>query len=312
MIKKVIVIAGPTASGKSNLAVNLALKLNGEVISADSRQVYKRIPIATAIPTLAERQGIPHHFLEILNLNETYTAGEFGRQGRAAIEDIFSHGKQPIVAGGSGLYIRSLIDGLFEEEIKDEKIRKDLYDKLKDKGKEFIYNELVEIDKIAASTMLPQNIRRVIRALEVYYSSGKKISELQKQKINIDFKSIQFGLFNERSKLYDKINARVDRMFQKGLMDEVEWLRDNGYNWHEYNSLNTVGVKEVMGYLDGELKREQMFDMIKQNTRRYAKRQITWFGADKRINWIEIDDTFSENQITNEVIKIFHGRTVDS
>ena len=312
MIKKVIVIAGPTASGKTNLAINLALKLNGEIISADSRQVYKRIPIATAIPSMKERQGIQHHFMEILNLNETYTAGEFGKQGRAAIEDIFSRGKQPIVCGGSGLYIRSLIDGLFDAEIKDEKIRKDLYDKLKEKGKEFIYNELVEIDKIAASTMIPQNIRRVIRALEVYYSSGKKISELQQKKIKIDFKTVQFGIFNDRAKLYEKINNRVDQMFTKGLIEEVEWLRDNGYNSHEYNSLNTVGIKEVMAYLDGDLKQEEMKDLIKQNTRRYAKRQITWFGGDKRINWIEIDETFSENQITNEVIKVFRGRSIDS
>ncbi len=311
-LRKVIVIVGPTASGKTNLGINLALKLDGEIISADSRQVYKRIPIATAIPTKEERQGIPHHFMEILNLNETYTAGIYGKQARACVEDIFSRGKQPIIVGGSGLYIRSLIDGFFEEEGKDEKIRKDLYDKLKEKGKEFIYNELVEIDKIAAATMLPQNFRRVIRALEVYYSSGKKISELQQNKMKIDFKSVQFGIFTERSKLYDKINERVDRMISKGLVEEVEWLKDNGYDSLVYNSLNTVGIKEVMAFLDGEITQIQMADLIKQNTRRYAKRQITWFGGDKRINWLEIDDSFSENQITNEVIKIFRGRTIDS
>lgn len=305
-MRKVLALVGPTASGKTSLGIETAKLLDGEIISADSRQIYKHINIAAAIPSPEERQGIPHHFMEELNLNEEFNAGDFGKKGREVVDDIFSRGKQPIIVGGSGLYIRSLIDGLFEEEVEDEEIREKLYDKLKLKGKEFMYNELKEIDKIAAATMIPANIRRVIRALEIYYATGKKISDLHKNKIKISFEAVQVGLNWERKILYERINIRVDEMLDAGLVDEVRELKNMGYDPKEYNSLNTVGIKEVFSYLDNEITQSNMIDLIKQNSRRYAKRQMTWFRQDKRINWVNLNESMDIKYIAGEVVSFFN------
>ena len=302
MGKKCIAIVGPTASGKTPVAIELARKLNSEIISADSRQVYKHIPIASAIPSMLERQGIKHYFLEELELDEKFNAGEFGRKGRVIIENIFSREKTPVIVGGSGLYIQSLIDGFFEEEIKDEEIRKKLFDDLEKYGKEYLYNKLLEIDIESAQKITPNFYRRIIRALEVYYVSGKKISDLHKEKPEINFETVQIGIHLDRNILYEQINKRVDDMISKGLLKEVEWLKENGYHYSTHNSLNTVGIKEVFKYFEGEYTYYNMIEMIKQNTRRYAKRQLSWFRRDKRINWINI-----ENKIdTAEILKLIN------
>ncbi len=303
--RKVLAIVGPTASGKTALAIQAAKALDGEIISADSRQNYKHIPISTATPSMEERAGIKHYFLEELNLTEKFTAGEFGKSARKKVDEIFEREKIPVICGGSGLYIKSLIDGFFEEEVHDENVRKNLYQLLKDKGKDFIYNELQEIDKIAASTMLPSNTRRIIRALEVYFASGKKISELQQQKIEINFRAVQVGLYLDRKFLYERINKRVDEMIENGLIDEVERLKSNGYDWRTYNALNTVGIKEVFGYLEGDLDHKDMVDLIKQNTRRYAKRQMTWFKADQRILWLEVTEEKTLEDLSKETLYLF-------
>ena len=304
-MKKVLAIVGPTASGKTKLSIEVAKDLDAEIISTDSRQIYKHIPIASAIPSVKERLGVVHHFLEEYNLNEEFNAGKFGILGRKRIDDIFSRGKTPLIVGGSGLYLKSLIDGFFEEEISSKEIREQLYEKLKLKGKEFLYNELKEIDKIAASKMIPQNIRRVIRALEIYYASGKKISDLQKKTVKVDFVTLQVGLMLDRKYLYKRINERVDDMLEKGLIDEVRKLKDTGFDYINYNSLNTVGIKEVFQYLEGELNHTEMVDLIKQNSRRYAKRQMTWFRQDERIRWIEITEQKKLEVLTNEICNLF-------
>ena len=313
-MKKVLAIIGPTASGKTQIGVETAKLLDGEIISADSRQVYKHFPIASAIPSEKEREGIPHHFMEELNLNEEFNAGDFGRMGRELINRIFESGKQPIIVGGSGLYIRSLIDGLFDDDedpaTKEEgskEIRDKLYERLKEKGKEFLYNELKEIDKIAAATMLPTNFKRVIRALEIYYATGKKISDLHKNKIEVDFKTLQVGLMWDRAELYKRINERVDMMLEMGLVDEVRQLKNNGYNPVQYNSLNTVGIKEVFSYLDNETTQSEMIRLIKQNSRRYAKRQMTWFRKDKRINWVNLSHDSDIKSVAGEVVTLFEN-----
>ena len=304
-MKKVLAIVGPTASGKTKLSVEVAKDLDAEIISADSRQVYKHIPVASAIPSVKERKGVVHHFLEEYNLNEEFNAGKFGILGRKRIDEIIARGKTPLIVGGSGLYIKSLIDGFFEEEISSKEIREQLYEKLKLKGKEFLYNELKEIDRIAASKMLPQNIRRVIRALEIYYTSGKKISDLQKEKVKVDFVTLQVGLMLDRKYLYKRINERVDDMLKKGLVDEVRKLKDTGFDYINYNSLNTVGIKEVFQYLAGELNHTEMIDLIKQNSRRYAKRQMNWFRKDGRITWIEVNEQEQIEVLKYEIYNLF-------
>ncbi|MDQ3021757.1 MAG: tRNA (adenosine(37)-N6)-dimethylallyltransferase MiaA [Bacteroidota bacterium] len=305
-MKKVLAIVGPTASGKTNLAIEAAAILNGEIISADSRQIYKHIPIATSHPAKEDTKKIKHYFINQLMPEEEFTAGQFGKKARLIIDDIFLRGKYPVIAGGSGLYIRSLIDGFFEEEIKSQEIKHELNEKLKLKGKEFLYDELKKIDKDAAKTMNAESTQRVIRALEVFYVSGKKISELQKEKIKINFETIQIGLMLEREYLYDRINKRVGMMIEKGLTDEVRKLKDNGFHYMTYNSLNTVGVKEVFKYFEGEYDYDEMIRMIKQNTRRYAKRQMTWFRKDKRINWISVNEETTSDELVDKILKILN------
>lgn len=304
-MKKVLAIVGPTASGKTNLSVDVALKLNGEIISADSRQVYKYIPIATSQPSAEDQNKVRHYFINELELSEEFNAGEFGTKSREIISDIFSRNKQPVITGGSGLYIRSVIDGLFEEEIEASEVRDELYEKMNTLGKEYLYQELVKIDKKSADTMIPQNFRRVIRALEVYYVTGKRISDFQKEKIDVDFSAVQIGQMFDRKHLYRRINERVDKMLEEGLMEEAKNLRELGFDHNKYYSLNTVGLKEIFKHIEGEYDFDEMVRLIKQNTRRYAKRQLTWFRKDKRINWIEVNEGTDDKYITEKVLDIF-------
>ena len=300
MKKSVFFVVGPTASGKTDVSIALAGKIKSEIISADSRQIYKNITIASAVPTLEETQGIKHHFLEMLELSQDYSAGMFGNDARALITKLLIEKLHPIVAGGSGLYIKSLIDGFFDLKIDTTEIRIELNEKLEKYGKEFLYNELIKVDPESAGRMSPEFSRRVIRALEVFYSTGEKLSDLHKKKIQIDFSPIQFGLLLERKYLYERINSRVELMVKKGLLDEVKSLMENGYHYSTHNSLNTVGIKEVMMYYENKFSYDEMLKMIKQNTRNYAKRQMTWFNKDKRITWIDASSKSNE-QIAEEI-----------
>ena len=305
-MKKVLVITGPTASGKTAVSVETAKRINGEIISADSRQIYKHIPVATCYPSEDELNSVKHYFIGELEPETEFNAGEFGKKGREIAEKIFSEGRQPVVTGGSGLYIRSFTDGFFEDEINSKEIREELYDKLENFGEKFLYDELKQKDEITYKKIPSGKIRRVIRALEVYYASGKKISDFHNQKPEINFESVQTGLLLERKYLYERINQRVDLMMENGLLDEVKKLKENGYDYRKCNSLNTVGIKEVFKYYEGEYDYETMLSLIKQNTRRYAKRQMTWFRKDQRIRWINVDKDSTSADLAEEIIKIFN------
>jgi tRNA dimethylallyltransferase len=305
-MKKVLAIVGPTASGKTKLSIEVAEKINGEIISADSRQVYKYIPISTSHPSKEDLKKVRHYFVDELETEEEFNAGDYGKKGREVIDKIFLKGKQPVVVGGSGLYIRSLTDGLFEEEIKSKKVRKSLNNKLKLKGKEFLYNELKKVDKTSADKITPEDTRKVIRALEINYVSGKKISELQKKNAEINFETIRIGLLLDREYLYKRINERVDLMLKDGLIEEVKSLAAGGYDYRKNNSLNTVGIKEVYKYFEGEYDYDEMVRLIKQNSRRYAKRQMTWFRKDKRINWIEVKEENSIEDIAGNILAMMN------
>jgi len=303
-MRKVFAIVGPTASGKTKLSVEIAKRINGEIISADSRQVYKHIPISTSYPSEEDLSSVKHNFINELELTEDFNAGQFGKKGRELVREIFSRNKQPVIVGGSGLYIRSLIDGFFEDEIESKEIRDELYRKLEQHGEDHLYDELKEIDEVTYSKIPKRKIRRVIRALEIYYASGKKMSEFHDEKIEIDFETVQIGLMLDRKYLYNRINQRVEEMISSGLLDEVKNLSANGYDYKTHNSLNTVGIKEVFRYFEGEFNFETMKSLIKQNTRRYAKRQMTWFRKDKRINWIEVDEGSTLDQLADATLKI--------
>ena len=288
MGKRVIVIVGPTCSGKTYFSIRLAKIINGQIISADSRQIYKKLNIGTAKPTPSELKKVKHYFINILEPDEDYNANDFSDEAEKVIDIINKQNKTAIVVGGSGLYIKALIDGIVESVDKDEELRKKLLKQRENFGNESLYNELKEIDPVSADKMLPQNWKRVIRALEVYYLTGKPIWQHhlnQKKKSKYEYQ--QVGLMWDRNILYKNIDYRVDKMIKNGLVNEVKRLLAQGYT-KNLNSLNTVGYKEIISYLEGEISLEKATELIKRNTRRYAKRQMTWFKADKRIKWYNV------------------------
>lgn len=320
--QKLIAIVGPTASGKTDSAFELALLSNQhfrkttEIISADSRQVYKHISIATSQPPLEYQKRVKHHFIDCLELEEDFNAGKFGKTGRQLINSLFIEAKFPIVVGGSGLYLRSLLYGLFEFyegdkefEKRRKNIRQQLNERIGNDGEQKLLEELRTIDPQAASSMTPQNKRRIIRALEVYYLTAMPISKHHSKKINISFEPVVFGLLWERKHLYEKINRRVDYMIANGLIEEVENLKKKGLHYKILNSLNTVGIKEVFDYLDGVLSYERMIESIKQNTRRFAKRQMTWFRGDKNIKWIEVKESFKPGKVASEILERYKAES---
>lgn len=304
-MKKVFVLLGPTASGKTSFSLSLADKFNAEIISADSRQVYKHIQIATCAPTYEELSKAKHYFINELELDVDFNAGTFAERSKEIIADIFKREKNVLVVGGSGLYIKSLIDGFFDEEIKDLNIRTKLNGRLQSEGRDSLYSELFSVDPETAAKMDSGKFRRVIRALEVFYATGKKMSELQENDVKPDFESVQVGLTFERDVLYNRINERVDHLIVNGLIEEINSLLIEGYSPLKLNSLNTVGVKEVFRYLNNEISKDDMIESIKQNTRRYAKRQMTWFNADKRIQWVKVSDFANIELCSNHILSLF-------
>jgi len=303
--KRVIVILGPTCSGKTSLSLLLARLLNSEVISADSRQIYKILSIGTAKPTISELQIAKHHFVDILNPNEDFNVSRFEIEALKIIDKLHEQSILPIVVGGSGLYIKSIVDGLWNDVETDSTFREKLMQQKADFGNQFLYNQLLKVDPQSAETMLPQNWKRVIRALEVFQLTGKSLVEFHNEhKRETEYIFYQFGLSWNREVLYKNIEIRVDEMLKAGLVDEVKSILEMGYS-HELNSLNTVGYKEIVAYLNGEFNLERAIELIKRNTRRFAKRQMTWFRKDENIDWFKIKDKNEIPIIADEIIKKF-------
>jgi tRNA dimethylallyltransferase len=301
-MEQVIVIAGPTCSGKTRLSLDVADKLNTEIISADSRQIYKFLDIGTAKPTGKELKKIRHHFISNLYPDEDFNVSDFETKALEIIKRIHTRNKIPVVAGGSGLYIKAIVDGIFNLVDTDEEFRTELMKKRKEFGNEYLYEELKEIDPVSVSKMLPQNYKRVIRALEVYHLTGKPIWIFQKEyKRDVDYNFMQFGLRWDREALYKNIEKRVDDMIEGGLVEEVKNILDKGYD-KNINALNTVGYKEIISYLEGIVSLERAIELIKRNTRRFAKRQLTWFNKDKRITWITIDSPDELKKVSDQII----------
>ncbi|MBA4250115.1 MAG: tRNA (adenosine(37)-N6)-dimethylallyltransferase MiaA [Chlorobiaceae bacterium] len=303
MERLVIVIVGPTCSGKTSLSIELARELRTEILSADSRQVFKHLNIGTAKPKTELLNSIKHHFIDSINIDEKFNASIFEEEALKIIENLFQQKKIPIVVGGSGLYIQALVDGIFNIVSTDDEMRnKFLEIKTKD-GVEALYNELKNVDPVSAAKMLPQNWKRVTRALEVYYSTGRPIWELQqlyKRENEINF--LQYGLDWDREQLYSNIELRVDEMIKNGLVEEVNNVLSKGYSTI-LNAINTVGYKEIIKYLENEISLDEAISLIKRNTRRFAKRQLTWFRKDKRIKWIPINDIEQIEKISTAILE---------
>jgi len=284
------IIVGPTAIGKTSLSLEYAQHHDCEIISADSRQIYKYMDIGTAKPTLEERDIAPHHFIDIINPDDYYNAGIFGRQARKKVTEIFDRGKLPLVVGGAGFYIRALVEGFFELEIHDENVKESLRIEAREHGLESLYARLAEIDSAMAKRLHPNDSQRIMRALEVYEISGTPLSHLQsRESVACDFSPFYIGLTMDRAKLYTRIEKRVDAMLANGLIDEVICLKSMNYD-ESLPGLQTVGYKEVFQHVNEGLGLEDMIDLIKKNTRNYAKRQMTWFRKNRNIRWFDVSE----------------------
>ena len=304
MKPKVIVIVGPTASGKTALSIELAKKINGEIVSCDSMQIYKDMDIGSAKPTIEEMQGIKHYMIDIVSPEERFSVAEYKKQAEQAIEEILKKRKTPIIVGGTGLYANSLIYGIEYNEIKlDEKYRKQLEDiALQEQGLKDLYEKAKKIDSQAMNIISPNDKKRIIRVLEIYHSTGKTKTELEiesrKNGVKYDYKI--FGINMERSILYERINKRVDIMIEAGLIEEVKNILKKYKKFP--TAMQGLGYKEVVEYLNGDITKEEMIEKIKQETRRYAKRQLTWFRKNKETIWIN-----GLNDMQNNINIILEG-----
>jgi tRNA dimethylallyltransferase len=283
---KIIVICGPTGIGKTAVGIELAGKFGGEIISADSMQIYRQMDIGTAKPTPVEQAQIAHHMIDIVAPDEDYDAVQFSKQAGEQIAEIANRDLIPFVVGGTGLYIKALLHGLFQTEPVDPKIRNRLKQELAQGGSRCLYGRLEKIDPNTAGRLHPNDSYRIIRALETIESSGKTISEHHQNHgfQNERFNAFKIGLRIDRQKLYDRIDQRVDIMIEAGLVEEVKKLQSMGYS-AELKSMQSIGYRHVVGFLKGSLSWDECLRILKRDTRRFAKRQFTWFGADPQINW---------------------------
>ncbi|UTR10786.1 tRNA (adenosine(37)-N6)-dimethylallyltransferase MiaA [Evansella sp. LMS18] len=284
---KLIVIAGPTAVGKTDTGISLAKEFNGEVISGDSMQVYKGMDIGTAKVTPEEMEGVPHHLIDIKDPRDSFSAAEFQERARQLIEEINNKGKLPIIVGGTGLYLNAVIyDYDFSETEGDPEYRKEMEEFARQHGAEALHNKLKSIDPDSYGELHPNNVRRIIRALEVYKLTGKTIAERPRQPDKSPYDTALIGLTMERELLYERINKRVDLMVDQGLIEESERLYNAGIK--ECQSVQAIGYKEIYEFLEGRLSREDAIELLKRNSRRYAKRQLTWFRNKMDLTWFDM------------------------
>lgn len=290
---KVIVIVGPTASGKTSASIQLAKLMDGEIISADSMQIYQEMNIGTAKPTPEEMDGVPHYLIDFVSPEENYNVTLYKKEAEKAIREILAKGKVPIIVGGTGLYVSTLINGIeFSEVEEDKTYREEMMKIAADKGNEYLHDMLARVDKAAAEKIDVNNVRRIIRALEIYHVTGRTKTELDeesKQEVMYDY--FVYGIETPREELYERINQRVDQMLQAGLVEEVKNLMLH----HEISktALQGLGYKEVIEYLNGKASYDEMVSKVKMESRRYAKRQLTWFRREKKIKWCSLDTIVS-------------------
>lgn len=301
-MNRIIFLVGPTASGKTDVAVDLAKGINAEIISCDSMQVYRGMDILSQKPTQSQCSIIPHHMISILDPRKEFSVAEYKAKVEDVIKKIHNKGKGVLVAGGSGLYVKALIDGLFPSQPKDAKLRTDLLNLSKKYGKKYLHNRLKRIDPKAAASIHPNNTRRVIRGLEVYKTSGVTISQMKSKTRGLSgrYDIRIFGLNRIRQKLYDRIDKRVDKMFVDGLVAEVHALTKKRIS---RTAKSALGYKEVADYINGKLTEEEARSLIKRNTRRFAKRQMTWFRRDRRITWIHIGENDKKEKAVREILR---------
>lgn len=296
MKQKLVVVAGPTASGKTRLAIEIAKRFNGEIVGADSMQIYKYMDIGTAKPTAEERAEVPHHMIDFLEPDAPYSVAEYTEDAHKVIAEIASRGKLPVMCGGTGLYINSVVDDVtFGDFETDYALREELQKTAEAEGAQKLLEMLAEFDSESAQRLHPNNIRRIIRAIEFYKVTGTTISAHQKMTKEREsrYEPIMLSIAWDRQELYERINKRVDIMLEEGLFDEVRSMMERGYT-KQLNSMQGIGYKEVMDCINGLMTYDEAVELIKQSSRRYAKRQLTWFRRDARINWVNAENAVEE------------------
>jgi len=305
----VIILSSPTASGKTTVALNVSDHIPTEIISADSRQVFKHTTIGTAKPSAEQLQQVPHHFIDSLEPDENWSAGKFAEHSRILIKKILKQKKIPFVVGGTGLYIKALVDGIANLPEPNTELRQNLVSRYEQHGLESIVSELKQVDPESIHHVDLQNPRRVLRALEIYYMTGMTRGELETQSDDpLPYPVLWFGLNWNRDILYQRIEERVDRMIADGLTDEVKGLLERGYT-NKTNALQSVGYVETIEYLNGRLSEDEAINLIKQNTRRYARRQMTWFRKEKRIRWLDIQSEADLEIAAGEIVQQYRKLT---
>ncbi|MFJ7729252.1 tRNA (adenosine(37)-N6)-dimethylallyltransferase MiaA [Neobacillus sp. NPDC097160] len=301
--QKLLVIIGPTAVGKTKLSIEMAKRYNGEIISGDSMQIYRGMDIGTAKITEKEMEGIPHHLIDIKEPSENFSVAEFQHLVRDRINEIAKKEKLPIIVGGTGLYIQSVIyDYQFSDVPGDVSFRLKLEERVKEIGNEALYKELIEVDPESAAQIHPNNVRRVIRALEIFHLTGKTMKDYQStQQPDLLYNTALIGLTMERVNLYQRINSRVDIMMNEGLLAEVKGLYEQGIR--DCQSIQAIGYKEIYDYIDGRVTLDEAVEILKQNSRRYAKRQLTWFRNKMDVQWFDMTDV---NNFSKKIAEISH------
>lgn len=307
-LQKLIVLIGPTAVGKTDLSIYLAQRFNGEIISGDSMQIYKSMDIGTAKISKDEMAGIPHHLIDIKNPDEPFSVAEFQKLVREKITEIHNRNRVPMIVGGTGLYIQSVLyDYRFSDDVGNDEIRTKLEQRVKTDGNMVLYEELKSIDPKSAVKIHPNNIRRVIRALEIFYCTGKTASDYQKQQVpNLLYNVALVGLTMDREQLYNRINKRVDIMMENGLLEEVKRLYES--NLREVQSIQAIGYKELYAYFDGIITLEEAIERLKQNSRNYAKRQLTWFRNKLDVTWFDMTDNSERAKKIVEISNFIAGK----
>jgi tRNA dimethylallyltransferase len=309
-LNKLAAIVGPTAVGKTRIAIEVAKRLNAEIISCDSMQIYRGLDIGTAKAGPMEQNGIVHHLIDVVDPDEEYSVARFQEQAKSIIEELNSRKRLPLLVGGTGLYYQALVDDYtFYPLESHQKIRRQWNNIIREKGLGYAYNYLQSIDPGYAATISANDQKRIVRAIEVYQLTGQPFSALQ-TKSQQTYKLAIVGLYLEREQLYQRINLRVEQMLANGLIKEVTVLRNKGYNLN-HNSMQALGYKQVFYYLEGFLGKEEMIDEIKRETRRYAKRQLTWFRKDPRICWINPGE-YSDKALLQENISSYIEGTLSA
>lgn len=311
MKNTVLAVVGPTASGKSALAIELAKRFDGEIICCDSMQIYKEMNIGTAKPSADEQAIIKHHLFDFANPQEGFSCADYIPLAKEVVEDIISRGKMPIFCGGTGLYLDRFLSGAqFEETEIDEDFRREMNDFALEFGNEALHQKLREIDPTSADEIHPNNVKRVIRALEIYKTSGRTKSELDRESKNFEseYISIQIGLqYENREILYDRINLRVDKMMEAGLIDETKYLLEKGVFEKNVTAAQAIGYKELLTYFNGTRSLENAIEDLKMATRRYAKRQMTWFSSHGDVKWL-IADNKNLMELADEAEKLIKNK----